>query len=1329
VANKPNRRRPLQLQSLEKRNLLAADFELIDTVRVAGLLTEVVATDDAIYFVKDDAQYGKELWRADRDGGNGRLVKDIFAGHQGSNVGSLTVVNRRLFFSANDGVHGQELWTSDGTALNTRMVIDLLPGPASGVRSDLNNRELNTDRGIRGLIFIGDEVFFEGSSDGENTALWASDGTAEGTLLLSPPPSEEAVRSKVEYAFVRGEHILYIQASSSTTFDEKWTLYVGNKSDGFEPYNDISLKPHHHPPLKLLSTLVNGTPFSIGETTYSLTADGKVEKIGDFLPTFYGGERNTLADGHSVFFASARGDSNELYRTDGTASGTEKLDSIGYITKLLLLNRETFVTSPHSSFSHGNLVTLSPKQTVQPIDYTPTAFQIEMRAISETSFLTFELTNAFAATNESQTHLLRIIDIQQKTSRLIFEAASDEAISQILTHEQTLYLTIASKNSFRVAELNLDQAATDPKTIAVFPVTDRFDTVDLKIIGGSLFIEHLSTARTELLTVQSGELRLITTVEVGRPGWQQHYSPRSSTCPPNTIDDRVVEGDAKTFYLKNISNTLTQSPKLSPFFQDYIDLGTSESILGGPWKLQDAFNNDESVFYFTKTAIDGKTRTSLFTADSTGNTTELFSVPTTRTDSEHSATVEPFGTFQGRFYFAAFVNNSWSLFRTTAHRDGVEIASEAIAGPDVYRMRTLRIMRNGIHPSQSTNDCPGRLVIKAASQDNDSRTSKLLEFDFESNGFTTIIEHPVSFGHSLFVNAMLSGDTESIWLWHDVRENIKVEIGQSGVLRDFFTPSQLAELNKPFFLRHNPIRIENAWILFVSSGADDASVWRFSDNSDAAVNLMPFPQSVLPYGAAVLAATKTQVLFQMLGSDDLWSVDNQSDGPTQVKDGATGDNVKIFFRRNFSASTTDPILVGGSDFRGPLSLYTVSESGNALHRLGTLPAHVELAAVVQDGNELLVFGRGSRQGVYRLNRHTVVAPEQDAGSHFSLGSTDDAWIISADTGTIAELDRRSHGTIRFAGPNRPVEFSIDIGVNQSTAFPRGDAVLELAGGSTLKLTGATHSEVVFSVRRDAIEVRIDGRTLVVKSRGSLKIDDQIIASKRVVLLNGTDDDIIVRPDIDGRTQLFESNRDLTIAFPDQPLPTSVNADAVMALSIHTGSGIDRVRVSPSIKGPWRLEITNNLDAASQLALGLTRVLEPPKRESANGRTYQTLILGSLQLRAEITNRPRHNLVNPADTDGNGSVHPIDALRIINFISRRNRGASDARAPLYGDANGDSEISAIDALIVINEIARRARSPEAEPAFFPIASTSRLATDTVFAGDASFYPTDLNQNAF
>ena len=84
---------------------------------------------------------------------------------------ALTAMGSRLFFSANDGVRGRELWKSDGTGGGTALVKDIDPALDP---SDYPGSYPTSFRPSGGQLFFA-------ASDGTGSALWASDGSAEGT--------------------------------------------------------------------------------------------------------------------------------------------------------------------------------------------------------------------------------------------------------------------------------------------------------------------------------------------------------------------------------------------------------------------------------------------------------------------------------------------------------------------------------------------------------------------------------------------------------------------------------------------------------------------------------------------------------------------------------------------------------------------------------------------------------------------------------------------------------------------------------------------------------------------------------------------------------------------------------------------------------------------------------------------------------------------------------------------------------------------------------------------------------------------------------------------
>jgi ELWxxDGT repeat protein len=101
------------------------------------------------------------------------MVKDVNATPAGLLPGQFATAGGITFFSWDDGVHGMELWKVDGSPAAASLVKDVNPGSAASFYP--NN-----------YIFKGvnNKVVFT-AFDGTHATLWASDGTADGTIPLS----------------------------------------------------------------------------------------------------------------------------------------------------------------------------------------------------------------------------------------------------------------------------------------------------------------------------------------------------------------------------------------------------------------------------------------------------------------------------------------------------------------------------------------------------------------------------------------------------------------------------------------------------------------------------------------------------------------------------------------------------------------------------------------------------------------------------------------------------------------------------------------------------------------------------------------------------------------------------------------------------------------------------------------------------------------------------------------------------------------------------------------------------------------------------------------
>ncbi|MBA4106989.1 MAG: hypothetical protein C0485_14670 [Pirellula sp.] len=136
-------------------------------------LTEI---NGQLFYMARTSEHWSTLWKTDGTSAGTSLVKVLQPAQFGLSLSGqekMVNVNGRLFFVANDGIHGYELWASDGTADGTLMVKDIVP---SGSPWDYQGPVFLTN--VDGLLYF---VANDGTSGFE---LWKSDGTAAGTVLV-----------------------------------------------------------------------------------------------------------------------------------------------------------------------------------------------------------------------------------------------------------------------------------------------------------------------------------------------------------------------------------------------------------------------------------------------------------------------------------------------------------------------------------------------------------------------------------------------------------------------------------------------------------------------------------------------------------------------------------------------------------------------------------------------------------------------------------------------------------------------------------------------------------------------------------------------------------------------------------------------------------------------------------------------------------------------------------------------------------------------------------------------------------------------------------------
>jgi ELWxxDGT repeat protein len=309
----------------------AGTVPVIDIFQVysSDLMLELTAVDDLVFFIAN-TNTGMQLFRSDGTDAGTYLVKEI--GFYNYNIDAptqLTAYNHKLYFAANDG-SGRRLWVSDGTYDGTTYAPGfndvLLQGEFLNMYSNFPIRIFNDALYIAGYTYgegsglykfdatnggdgivlvkdltpgldinyvvapdmrvVGDELFFKvfNFEGGEHAELWASEGDEATTRLVkSFPPGDNF------YNYSEGNGVFYFHKRDNSYGSELW------KS--------------------------NGT--GAGTVLVKDINPGRPGAYPDFL---------TFCNNKLFFSAQENSHGNELYVSDGTAAGTSLVKDINTTT-------------------------------------------------------------------------------------------------------------------------------------------------------------------------------------------------------------------------------------------------------------------------------------------------------------------------------------------------------------------------------------------------------------------------------------------------------------------------------------------------------------------------------------------------------------------------------------------------------------------------------------------------------------------------------------------------------------------------------------------------------------------------------------------------------------------------------------------------------------------------------------------------------------------------------------------------------------------------------------------------------------------------------------
>ncbi len=265
-----------------------------------GSASQLVATSGKLYFTTSDGNGGTDLWASNGTPGGTSIVKDfavpsVSTGNRVS-VSELTAFGSDLAFIANDGTHGSQLWISDGTQNGTQMLTHVNATASTG-STDVNGADPGS------LTVVGSKLYFIADTPGSSTSttqgLWVSNGTPGGTTEFATIPS----------LTVPNQTLTATGSLSNLTA-------VGNElffSISYSYYNSST------------STDTEVAQLWSSDGTDAHTAQLDVPGDGSTFTSL----SHFKAVGNQLLFTAVEGSSGtELWASDGTASGTTLLKVI-----------------------------------------------------------------------------------------------------------------------------------------------------------------------------------------------------------------------------------------------------------------------------------------------------------------------------------------------------------------------------------------------------------------------------------------------------------------------------------------------------------------------------------------------------------------------------------------------------------------------------------------------------------------------------------------------------------------------------------------------------------------------------------------------------------------------------------------------------------------------------------------------------------------------------------------------------------------------------------------------------------------------------------------
>ena len=329
---------------------------------------------------------------------NPTLIKDISQGLsiQTDPPSGYTEFYGKVYFCATDSTHGRELWVTDGTSAGTNIVKDINTQSPNGVVPD------GYGCPYFGGVYTGKlngELFFNGLDTTNGMALWKTDGTTNGTVLvkdISELGFYTSWQNATSYFHSEPINNKLVFVSSDTVHGEELWVTDGT-SAGTQLLKDIYQGQTSSDPSGF--TLFNNKLYFVANDSthgHELWAtDGTTAGTQLVLDI-----QIFLGDTNFIHFSSVSPSANELYvynnelyfrafwslyKTDGTASGTVLLSDSTNNWAPKVRSQQTVNTNPHFYFTEmgGKLYFIGEDSTNNKELWTTNGTQVGTHLVKE----------------------------------------------------------------------------------------------------------------------------------------------------------------------------------------------------------------------------------------------------------------------------------------------------------------------------------------------------------------------------------------------------------------------------------------------------------------------------------------------------------------------------------------------------------------------------------------------------------------------------------------------------------------------------------------------------------------------------------------------------------------------------------------------------------------------------------------------------------------------------------------------------------------------------------------------------------------------------------